>query len=64
MKARRDSRCPGCGDRIREGEEITATDDGWVHLDCGGTPTITTRKPVSVCPTCHLTTPCECEDLL
>jgi hypothetical protein len=35
MIATYDSTCPACGDDIvREIDEITLTDDGWVHGDC------------------------------
>lgn len=29
-----DSVCPACGSDIFEGDEITGSDIGWVHLDC------------------------------
>lgn len=35
MIAEYESKCPACGELIREGDEIERDDDGeWVHEDC------------------------------
>ena len=47
-----------CGDPIEVGQAITKTEDGWAHLDCKRRAV----RPVKVCPKCHLTKPCDCED--
>ena len=34
IQARYPGRCPDCGERIEEGDEITSSPDGWVCEGC------------------------------
>lgn len=54
--------CQRCFERINPGEQV-AYDDGreLVHADCDEHYEATVR-PVSICTTCHLQQPCDCQD--
>lgn len=59
--ARYSSRCAGCDERIEPGDMVVYGGYAVVHADCDDTQTETEKEPV-VCPSCHLTQPCGCED--
>lgn len=57
------SRCGGCDNDVRPGDDVTWVDDELVHLDCEGTAEAAHRRAERpVCNACHLTLPCDCED--
>jgi len=64
--ARYPGRCAACDDPIEPGEALRYDpDEQVVHADCDRpTPATaaTRRVPAAVCPTCHLTRPCDCEE--
>ncbi|MDA8439397.1 MAG: hypothetical protein M0Z51_11145 [Propionibacterium sp.] len=57
--ARYYSRCVECDESIRPGDEARYSDDGVVHETC---PDAIPERPVTICGSCHLTKPCDCED--
>ena len=59
--ARYPGHCTRCDERINIGEPITYDEDDVVHADCDAHYEAAVR-PVAICPTCHLTKPCDCED--
>ena len=50
-----------CGEPIIEGEMLTYADDQLVHLDCADSLPQDRPAP-TVCTSCYLTHPCDCED--
>lgn len=66
FRARYAGRCAaGCGEPIEAGDDVTFVDDRLVHVECAdrGVPVCGhAPRPVTICPTCHLTRPCDCED--
>ncbi len=59
------SRCTGCDNDVRPGDDVTWVDDELTHLECSGTVEAAqarAARPTPVCGTCHLTKPCDCED--
>lgn len=54
MIAQQRGECVNCPGRIRAGESIARTDDGWAHVRCP-------RRVVLVCE-CGMETPCDCGD--
>lgn len=56
FRARYSGRCGNCDERIEPGDEVVYLDDVVVHADCDPP---TPERPVTICPTCHLTT-CDC----
>ncbi len=59
LRARYSGPCANdCGVRIEPGDEVVYVDDAVVHADCEASPE--PERPVTVCPTCHLTKPCDC----
>lgn len=59
--ARFPGRCGACDEAIRVGQSVRYADEGdLIHADCEEFPPV--ERPVTVCPTCHLTVPCGCED--
>jgi hypothetical protein len=59
--ARYAGHCHECHERIEPGEPITYDDDRIVHADCDAHYEAVVAHPVTICPTCHLTKPCDCE---
>ena len=58
--ARHRTRCLTCDEDIRPGDEA-AWDDGLVvHAACLGDERV--ERVAAICPICHLTKPCDCED--
>lgn len=64
FRARYASRCAAsCGNDIESGDDVTYVDDRLAHVECSDNLTpAPTERPVTICPTCHLTRPCDCED--
>lgn len=60
FRARYPGRCGNCDEPIEPGDEVTYVDEDVVHADCD-TPEPTGR-PTPVCPACHLTQPCDCQE--
>ena len=62
MQARFPGYCEECEDRIRVGDEITATSDGrWSHKDCADSAQLDTLdNAATACPQCWLTV-CDCD---
>ena len=62
MEARFPGHCEECEDRIRVGDEITATSDGrWSHGGCADSAQLDTPdNAVTACPQCWLTV-CDCD---
>lgn len=58
--ARYSSKCGGCGERIHEGDTVVYGGTSVIHVDCADT--VADERPDTICPTCHLATPCGCED--
>jgi hypothetical protein len=54
--------CASCGERIKVGDLIRSTDDGYVHEDCDDPMYLPVTRKVEVCTTCWLEKPCECDD--
>lgn len=53
--------CGSCEEEIKPGQEITYDEgDQTVHVDCDAAAPV--ERPVTLCPTCHLTKPCDCEE--
>lgn len=48
----------GCGERIEAGEWAKYGDEGLMHVDCTPEP----DRPVTVCQSCWLIQPCDCEE--
>lgn len=59
--ARYSSKCGGCGERIHEGDTVVYGGTSVVHVDCTEGDVVIER-PDTICPGCHLATPCGCED--
>jgi hypothetical protein len=59
--ARYSSRCAGCDEQIHPGDTVAFGGTSTIHADCDDTQT-ETEKALVVCPGCHLTQPCGCED--
>ena len=64
FRARYASGCAAdCGGDIEPGDDVTFVDDRLVHVECADhMPAARLEHPVTICPTCHLTKPCDCED--
>ncbi len=59
--ARFPGRCAAdCGQRIEPGDDVTYVEDELVHAGCVDGAPEPRRAPI--CPACHLTQPCDCED--
>ena len=43
--------CPACSGPIVPGQKVEFVDDELQHVTCA--------RPMTVCPVCHLTRPCE-----
>jgi hypothetical protein len=50
-----------CGERIEAGDIATYIDGDLMHMVCVGKPSLPDR-PVTVCQSCWLVQPCDCED--
>jgi hypothetical protein len=50
-----------CGDPIEVGDLVAFTDDGLMHNECSDSPA-PVERPVTVCQSCWLVQPCDCED--
>lgn len=51
-----------CGERIEQGDLVRYSDEGdLLHEDCIDRPT-PIERPVTVCPSCWLIRPCDCEE--
>ncbi len=64
FRARYAGRCAAdCGNDIEPGDDVTFASDLLVHVECSDhMPAASVDRPVTICPTCHLTRPCDCED--
>jgi len=51
--------CGSCTEHITPGERVDYAEDDLVHADCE--QAAPRERPTTVCPTCHLTRPCDCE---
>ena len=60
FRARYHGRCAECDEHIRPGDEVVYLEGDVVHADCD--EHAEPERPVTICPTCHLTKPCDCED--
>jgi hypothetical protein len=67
FSARYQGRCDACGEDIYPGQSIRYERDALdsesgypVHVDCEEPSP--DERPVTICPACHLTMPCDCED--
>lgn len=59
--ARYHGMCPSCGRPVTPGDPLRYTDDDdLVHDHCID-PDPTEPTTLDICPTCHLTRPCDCE---
>lgn len=58
--ARYHGRCAVCDEVIHPLDKIVYVDDEVAHADCD--EHATPERLVTVCQTCHLTKPCDCED--
>ena len=58
--ARYRGHCPRCDESIATGEDVTYEGDDLVHADCD--EHYERVLAVVICPACHLTKPCGCED--
>lgn len=54
--ARYASTCGDCDRPIAPGDQVQYRDDVLTHAQCP------TPRPVTICPTCWLAKPCECDD--
>lgn len=59
--ARYESRCAGCDEWIHPGDLVVFGGTSVIHADCDDTQS-ETEKALIVCPSCHLTQPCGCDD--
>ena len=61
FEARYNGQCAAeCGSRIHVGDLVVFTDDGLTHVDCADHQKV--ERPVTVCNSCWLVQPCDCED--
>lgn len=60
FRARYYGRCAECDGLISPDEVVVYVDGELVHADHD--EMVTAERPVTICPTCHLTKPCDCED--
>lgn len=61
FRARWDSRCGSCHEHIRVDDFVRYENHVLVHDDCGDVY-VAPERPVTVCPRCFLTRPCEHDD--
>ena len=52
--------CGSCEEAIRVGQSVYYQAGVLLHGDCEASAPV--ERPVAVCPDCHLTQPCGCED--
>lgn len=60
FRARYPGLCASCDERIEPGDEVVYVDDAVVHAACEAHRPAPERPP-DICPTCHLTRPCDCD---
>ena len=52
--------CGSCGEAVREGQLVYYAAGDLLHADCASCAPV--KWSAVICPTCHLTQPCGCED--
>lgn len=68
FRARYEGWCAAeCGEPIEVGNDVTYVETHLVHAWCSDTAadhlrSAASERPVTICPTCRLTKPCDCED--
>lgn len=62
FRARYHGRCAECDGPIRPDDEVVYLDGELVHADFGCREQAERERPMTICPLCHLTKPCDCED--
>jgi hypothetical protein len=54
--------CAGCDSLIKAGEEISRNlDQDYVHVDCPPATDLDVLATKSVCPSCWMVGPCDCD---
>lgn len=49
-----------CGEPIEPGDDVAYVNEHLMHVDCSGLAPREDERPVTICPDCHPTRPCDC----